>query len=80
MPRRSASSVRPLEPVKRTGLTREEAAHSLGISLTSFEEYVQPHLKLVRVGALRIVPPDELVRWVRENATRVTTREDHRAA
>jgi hypothetical protein len=55
----------------RLALTREESAASLGISLDSFERYVQPDLKLIRPDGsrLRLVPVAELERWVQENAT-----------
>jgi excisionase family DNA binding protein len=52
----------------RLALTREEAARSLGVSLDSFERYIQPDLKLIRRGRLRLVPTSELQRWVIENA------------
>ncbi|MEA2496364.1 MAG: hypothetical protein QOJ29_4275, partial [Thermoleophilaceae bacterium] len=52
----------------RFALTREEAARSLGMSLDSFERYVQPELKLIRKGKLRLVPVAELERWVEDNA------------
>ena len=54
----------------RLALTREEAARSLGVSLDSFERYIQPDLKLIRRGRLRLVPTSELERWVTENAQR----------
>jgi hypothetical protein len=47
---------------------REEAAEMLGMSLDSFERYVQPDVKLVRRGRLRVVPHSELERWVEQNA------------
>jgi hypothetical protein len=55
----------------RLALTREEAAESLGIGLTSFKEQVQPHLRIVRRGKLRMIPVPELERWLDENAERV---------
>jgi hypothetical protein len=48
-------------------LTRKAAADSLSMSLDHLEKHVQPHLRLVRSGALRLVPADELDRWVRAN-------------
>jgi excisionase family DNA binding protein len=56
--------------IPRYTLTRVEAARSLGISLDSFEEYVQGELRLVRVGRLVLVPVAELERWVAQNAAR----------
>ena len=42
--------------VPRVALTRLEAAAALGMSLDSFERHVQPELKLVRRGKLRLIP------------------------
>jgi hypothetical protein len=55
----------------RLALTRQEAAASIGVSLDSFERYVQPHVRLVRRGKLRIVPVAELKRWLEDNAEHV---------
>ena len=41
--RTGAASVNDLAPIPRFALTREEAAPSLGMSLDSFERYVQPN-------------------------------------
>jgi hypothetical protein len=54
----------------RLALKRDEAARSLGISLDSFERHVQPEIRLVRRGTLRLVPVVELDRWVRDNMAR----------
>lgn len=56
-------------PVPRIALTREEAAASLGIGLDSFERYVQPRIRMVRWGRMRLVPVTELERFVDEAAT-----------
>jgi hypothetical protein len=53
---------------QRLALTRAEAAEALGISIDSFERYVQPEVRLVRRNSLRLVPVRELERWVDENA------------
>jgi hypothetical protein len=58
-------------PVPRLALSRAEAAAALGISLDSFERYVQPDLRVVRRGKLRIVHVEELERWLRDNGERV---------
>lgn len=55
----------------RLALRRDEAAASLGMSLDSFERHVQPDLRLVRRGKLRLVPVSELQRWLDENASLV---------
>jgi hypothetical protein len=52
----------------RRALTREHAARSLDMSLDSFERHVQPEIRLVRRGRLRLVPVTELDRWLTENA------------
>jgi len=57
-----------LAPVPRTALTREEAAASLGLSLDSFERYVQPSIPMIRRGRLRLVPVAELGRWAEREA------------
>lgn len=44
------------------GLTRAEAAEALGMSLDSFERWVQPEVRLVRRGKLRLIPTAELQR------------------
>ena len=58
------------QPVPRLALTREEAAASLAMSLDSFERYVQPHLRMLRFGRLRLVPVAELERFAAEHAER----------
>ena len=56
--------------VPRLALSRAEAAESLSMSLDSFERYVQPDLRLVRRGKLRLVPVSELQRWLDRHAER----------
>jgi hypothetical protein len=60
-----------LAPIPRLALTREEAATAIGMSLDSFERHVQPTLRLVRLGRMRLVPIAELERWLEEHAERV---------
>lgn len=52
----------------RLTLTRIEAARTLGISMDSFERYVQPEVRAVVRGRLRLYPLTELQRWVEENS------------
>jgi hypothetical protein len=69
--RRSLSATRPrrpLEPVPRLALTRAEAAQALGMGVTSFEQYVQPEVRCIRRGSLRLFLPDDLARWAAQNA------------
>lgn len=57
-------------PVPRVCLTRAEAAAALGMSLDSFERHVQPELRIVRRGSLRLIPIAELERWADDAAER----------
>lgn len=53
-------------------VSRQYAAEEmLSTSLSTFERYVQPHLRLVRIGRSRLVPVQEVERWVEANAERV---------
>jgi hypothetical protein len=61
-------AARPLSPVPRFALTRQEASAALGISVDTFERRVQPFIKVIPCGQLVLVPPAELERWVRDNA------------
>jgi hypothetical protein len=58
---------RPSPP--RLGLTVEEAAEAVGMSESSFKRHVQPELRVVRRGSLRIIPVPEIERWLAGNAT-----------
>lgn len=53
-------------PVPRVVLTRQEAAAALGISLDSFERHVQPDLKVIRRGSLRLIAVQELEQWAQD--------------
>ena len=55
--------------VDRVTLTRPEAAAALGISVDSFERHVQPDLRLIRRGRIRLVPLAELERWAERSAS-----------
>jgi len=52
----------------RLAMTRGEAAGALGMSINSFERHVQPELRIVRRGKLRLIPVREIERWLEENA------------
>jgi hypothetical protein len=58
-------------PIPRIALTREEAAASLSMSIDSYERWVQPHVRMVRLGRMRLVPISELQRFVDEHAEHV---------
>jgi hypothetical protein len=59
-----------LAPIPRLALSREEAAVALSMSLDSFERYIQPSIRMCRLGRMRLVPIAELVRWLEDNAER----------
>ena len=40
----------------------------MGMSVNSFERHVQPELRVIRRGALRLYPVRELERWLEANA------------
>lgn len=61
---------RAIQEVPRTGLTLEEAAASIGVSLAHFRRHVLPGLKIVHSGAARIVPVRELERFLERQAER----------
>ena len=56
--------------VPRITLTRAEAATALGMSLDSFERHVQPEVKAIYRGKLRLYRISELERWAERNETR----------
>jgi hypothetical protein len=56
---------------ERLALTREAAADRLSMSLESFERYVQPEVRMVRCGRLRLVAVSELEAWLVEHSERV---------
>jgi hypothetical protein len=66
----NSTSARP-RPVPRIALTRREAAESIGVGLTTFKQQVQPQLRMVRRGKVRLIPVTELERWLEENAEAV---------
>lgn len=49
-------------------LTRREAAAALGVSLSHFQRHVQPHLRCVYSGQLRLYRPGDLERWAERTA------------
>lgn len=57
-------------PIPRLALKRGEAAASLGMSLDSFERFVQPNIRLIRLGRMVLVPIGELERFADDAAER----------
>jgi hypothetical protein len=60
-----------LAPIPRLGLSLDEAGAALGMSRDSFDRYIAPHIRIVRLGRMRIVPVSELARYVDEHAEHV---------
>jgi len=54
--------------VPRIALTPPEAAASLGVGPDFFDRQVAPELRIVRRGRKRLIPIQELERWVSRNA------------
>ena len=54
----------------RLALSRRDAAAALGMSLRHFQRHVQPHLRCVYSGQLRLFPVAELERWINEQSKR----------
>ena len=52
-------------------VSRETAARLLDMSVDSFERHVQPEIRIVRRGRLRVIPVSELQRWAERNAEAV---------
>jgi hypothetical protein len=53
--------------IPRIALTPPEAAAAIGVGPDYFDQYVAPHLRLIRRGRKRLVPVSEVERWVAEN-------------
>ncbi len=54
----------------RLALSRTDAAAVLGMSLRHFQRHVQPHLRCIYSGSLRLYPVSELERWIEEQSWR----------
>jgi hypothetical protein len=54
--------------VPRMLLTRQEAAATLGMSLRHFQRHVQPFVRCVYSGQLRLYRPRDLERWANTEA------------
>jgi excisionase family DNA binding protein len=50
-----------------------EAADLLGVSADHFRRRIQPELRIVRSGRLRLVPVAELETWLQRHAARALT-------
>lgn len=54
----------------RLAVSRNDAAAALGMSLRHFQRHVQPYLRCVYSGQLRLYPVAELERWIDEQGWR----------
>jgi hypothetical protein len=48
----------------------KDAPAVLGVGKTSFEQYVAPELRCVRLGSMRLYPVRDLEAWLDRNAER----------
>lgn len=55
---------------KKLLLSRREAAAALGMSLSHFQRHVQPSIRCVYSGQLRLYRPLELERWIEREVGR----------
>jgi excisionase family DNA binding protein len=49
-------------------VSRKEAAEILGVSLSHFQRHIQPHLRCVYSGHLRLYRPSDLEEWAERQA------------
>lgn len=61
---------RPGDDTPRLALSRAEAAAALGMSLRHFQRHVQPHVRCIYSGQLRLYPLPELERWISDQSWR----------
>jgi hypothetical protein len=52
----------------------KDAPAVLGLGKTSFEKYVVPEVRCVRLGSMRVYPVRDLERWLDRHAERVLER------
>ncbi len=57
------------EHAPRLALRREDAAAALGISVDTFDAHVRAHVRVVRLGALRLYPIAALAAFLDEQAS-----------
>lgn len=60
----------PIAPVPRLALNVTEACEALGVSWDTWQRYVMPDMRIVRIGSRKVVPVTELQRWLDDNAER----------
>jgi hypothetical protein len=60
--------VKPRPQAPRIGLRPEEAAAAYGLSPSSFDRYVAPHLRWARFGRTKVVAVTELERFLADHS------------
>jgi len=58
-----------VQAMDRLALRREDAAAALSVSDESFDRYVRPYVRVVRLGTLRLYPVVELVAFLADQAS-----------
>lgn len=58
------------EPPVRVLLSRRDAAAALGMSLRHFQRHVQPRVRCVYSGQLRLFLVKDIERWAEQQAAR----------
>ena len=56
--------------VPRVCLNVEESCASLGVSWDFWKAHIEPDIRIVRLGARKLIPVAELQRWATANAER----------
>jgi hypothetical protein len=67
--RRTATEIR-VVAVEQLAVRPERAAELLSMSDDFFRKHVLPHIAVVYVGRLRLVPINALATWLEDNAVR----------
>lgn len=65
----SARNPRPMMPVERLALRKEEAARALGVSDETFDKYIRAHVPVLYAGSVRLYPVKELREYLSREAS-----------
>jgi hypothetical protein len=57
----------PKDQIVRLALNPRQAAGALGVSLAHFKRHIQPEVRCVYSGRVRLYRINELERWLRDN-------------
>jgi excisionase family DNA binding protein len=64
-----SATEKPATPALALGV--EQAAASLSVSYDTFHEQIEPELRIIRLGRRKLIPVQELQRWLDANAEAV---------